>query len=67
MKIKVEKCKFAKLEIKLLGYQILAEGMISDLGKVEAIKVLERLTTISKLRGFLGVIGFFRKYIQGFG
>src|SRR6266498_4314180 len=41
--------------------------MIPDPGKIAAIKTLERLTTISKLRGFLGAVGFFRKYIQGFG
>jgi len=47
----------------LLGYQISAEGIISDPGKVIAIKVLERPITISKLRGFLEIIDFFRKYI----
>ncbi len=67
MKIKVEKCEFAKSEIKLLGHRISKEGTIPDLGKVTAIEALERPTTISKLRGFLGVVGFFRKYIQGFG
>ena len=67
LKIKVEKCKFAKLEIKLLGYQILAEGTIPDPGKVIAIEALEWPTIIFKLRKFLGTVGFFRKYIQGFG
>jgi len=41
LKIKVEKCKFAKSEIKLLGHQISAKGMISDPGKVTAIEALE--------------------------
>ncbi len=63
LKIKVEKCEFAKSEIKLLGHRISEEGIISDLGKVVAIEALERPTTISKLRGFLGAVGFFRKYI----
>ena len=63
----MEKCEFAKSEIKLLGYQISAEGMISDPDKVAAIEALEQPTTISKFRGFLGAVGFFRKYIQGFG
>ncbi len=66
LKIKVEKCEFAKSEIKLLGHQISAAGMISDLEKVVAIEVLEWSTTIFKLRGFLRAVGFFRKYIQGF-
>ena len=63
LKIKVEKCKSAKPEIKLLGYRISAKRTISDLGKVEVIKALEWLTTIFKFRGFLGAVGFFRKYI----
>jgi len=63
LKIKIEKYKFAKPEIKLLNYRISVEGIILDLGKVAAIKILERSITISKLKGFLGVVGFFRKYI----
>ncbi len=67
LKIKVEKCEFAKSEIKLLGHQISEQETIPDPGKVAAIEALEQPTTISKLRGFLGAVGFFRKYIQGFG
>ena len=62
----MKKYEFTKPEIKLLGYQILAEGIIPDLSKVVAIEALEWPTTISKLRGFLEAVGFFRKYIQGF-
>ncbi len=66
LKIKVEKYEFAKSEIKLLGYWISAKGTIPDPSKVVVIEVLEQLTTILKLRGFLEAIGFFRKYILGF-
>ncbi len=41
--------------------------MISDLNKVAAIKILKWPITISKLKEFLKVVDFFRKYIQGFG
>ncbi len=41
LKIKVEKCEFAKSEIKLLGYRISAEGTTPDPGKVTAIEALE--------------------------
>ncbi len=54
LKIKVEKCEFAKSEIKLLGHRISAEEIIPNLGKVAAIKALERPTIIFKLKGFLG-------------
>ncbi len=52
--------------VKYLNW-ILGQETIPNLGKVTVIEVLEWSTTISKLRGFLGVIGFFKKYIQGFG
>ncbi len=41
LKIKMKKCEFVKLEIKLLGYRISAEGTISDPDKVIAIETLE--------------------------
>ena len=41
LKIKVEKCKFAKFEIKLLGHRISAKGTIPDPGKVATIESLE--------------------------
>jgi len=62
----VKKCKFAKSKIKLLGYQISAKETIPDLDKIIVIETLERLIIVFKLREFLGVVSFFRKYIQGF-
>ncbi len=59
----MKKCKFIKPKIKLLSYQISIKGTISDPEKMTAIKALEKLTIIFKLRKFLGIIGFFRKYI----
>ncbi len=50
-----------------MEHQISAVGTIPDSDKVAAIKALEWSTTIFKLRGFLEAVGFFRKYIQGFG
>ena len=41
LKIKVEKCEFAKSEIKLLGHRISKEEIISEPKKVTAIKALE--------------------------
>ena len=63
LKIKIKKYKFAKLKIKLLSYQILVEETIPVLSKITVIKTLERPTTISKLKEFLGAVGFFKKYI----
>ena len=39
---------------------------MSDLEKMATIEILEKPTIISKLKRFLRVIGFFKKYIQKF-
>src|SRR6266496_1416024 len=67
LKLKLEKCEFAKREIKVLGHRVDAEGTRPDPGKVEAILKQPRLTTITEVRAFLGAAGFFKKYIQDFG
>ena len=45
-KLKLEKYEFIKREIKILRYQVNAEKIRLDLGKVEAIFKQSRLTTI---------------------
>ncbi len=67
LKLKLEKCKFAKWEIKVLRHQVDAEGIRPDLGKVEAILKQPWPTTITEVWAFLGAAGFFKKYIQDFG
>ena len=59
----MKKYEFTKFEIKLLGHQILVKETIPNLSKVIAIEVLEKPINILKLRRFLEVIDFFRKYI----
>ncbi len=41
-----------------------AEGTRSDPGKVKVILKQPCLTTITEVRAFLGIAGFFKKYIQ---
>src|SRR6266542_4113560 len=67
LKLKLEKCEFAKREIKVLEHRVDAEGTRPDPGKVEAILKQPRPTTITGMRAFLGAAGFFKKYIQDFG
>ncbi len=67
LKLKSEKYEFAKWEIKVLGYKVDAKGIKPDLGKIEAILKQSRSITITGIRVFLGVVEFFKKYIQDFG
>ena len=47
LKLKLEKCEFAKREIKVLGHQVNAKGTRPDSDKVEAILKQLRPTTIT--------------------
>ena len=52
--------------MKLLGHVVLASGVSVDPEKVEAIMNWERLKLVFKIRSFLGLAGYFRKFIEDF-
>jgi len=66
-KLKLEKCEFAKWEIKVLKHQVNVEETKPDSDKVEVILKQSRSTTIIRVRTFLEAAVFFKKYIQNFG
>ncbi|TKS65328.1 Retrovirus-related Pol polyprotein from transposon 17.6 [Collichthys lucidus] len=64
--INPHKCAVAQREVEYLGY-IIGFGQIKpQLGKVEAIKSFPVPTTKRKLRGFLGLVGWYRKFVPHF-
>lgn len=65
--IKLSKCSFAKENIKYLGHVISARGVAVDNSKVQAIKEWPIPTTPKALRGFLGLTGYYRKFIKHYG
>src|SRR6266496_1749480 len=66
LKLKLEKCKFAKKQLKYLGFIVGEFGIKPDPEKVRAIVDQLTPTNQTQIRLFLGMIGFFRNYIQGF-
>src|SRR6266542_16793 len=65
-KLKLEKCEFAKKQLKYLGFIVEEFGIKSDPEKVRAIVNQPALANQTQIRSFFGMIGFFRNYIQGF-
>jgi len=66
MKLNLEKCEFAKHQVKLLGFVIGRDGICPTPEKVAAIAAMRRPRSVQDIRRFLGACGFFRRHIEGF-
>ena len=66
LKLKMSKCEFLKREVSYLGHLISANGTRPDPEKVAAIQKLTPPTTVKGVRSFLGVSGFYRKFVQNY-
>jgi len=61
-----KKCEWGHSSILYLGHIASGEGLRTNPAKVEAILKWPSCTTISKVRGFLNVAGYYRRFIRGF-
>ncbi|XP_076762719.1 uncharacterized protein LOC143430372 [Xylocopa sonorina] len=57
------KCVFAATEVRFLGYAVNSQGTKPLPDKVEAIMKFPKPTIVKQLRGFLGMINFYRRFI----
>jgi hypothetical protein len=63
---KYSKCEFWIGEVSFLGHIISNGGISVDPAKVKEIVVWSIPTTVTEIQSFLGLVGYYRRFIEGF-
>ena len=63
LKVNLEKCQFNCLSLTFLGHEVNGEGIKPLATKVDAISKMDKPTDYSGLRRFMGMIGFYCRFI----
>lgn len=66
LKIQANKCSFMQKDTKFLGHILTKDGIKPNPSKIEDINRLELPKTEKQLKSFLGMTGFYRKFIKDY-
>ena len=66
LRINFDKCEFIKRQVSFLSHLIGKNGIKPDFTNVEKVKEYPVPESVKDVRGFLGLAGYYRKFIQNF-
>lgn len=65
MSVNLSKCKFGQTSVNFLGHLVTPNGIAPLPEKIEIIKSFALPKIIKQLRGFIGLVNFYRRFIPG--
>ena len=64
--VKMSKCEFWLKEVSFLRHIVSKEGIRVDPRKIEVILEWKPPRSVTKVRSFLGLVSYYRRFVKGF-